>query len=306
MSAVLAFGEGLMTVNRPADQPPPLWNRCWMAAAGAEMNVAIGLARLGHAVRWATALGDDPLGDAVAAAARGEGVAVEAERRSQRIGMLVKVAHADAEPEVIYYRDGSAFACAPPQPDPAGARAVVLSGVTPALSPACRAAARRLVDDAAVAGVPLWFDLNLRRKLWSESEAAPELRWFSARADIVFAADDEAAVVVGTAPPDEQARRLVALGARLAVVKAGVVAVAADATGVVGAPRLAGVTVRDPIGAGDAFDAGFLSAVLDGLPTPDGLQRGHHCAAAVCRTFGDWEGFPLRRDLAREAGRAGR
>lgn len=306
MSAVLAYGEGLMTVNRPADQSPPLWSRCWTATAGAEMNVAIGLARLGHAVRWATALGDDAPGDAVMAAARSEGVTVEAERRSQRTGLLLKVAHADAEPEVIYYRDGSAFACAPPQPDPAGARAVVLSGVTPALSPACRSAARRLAEAATAAGVPLWFDLNLRRKLWRETEAAPELRWFSTRADIVFAAEDEAALVVGTAEPHEQARRLVALGARLAVVKAGAIAVAADAAGVVSEPRLAGVTVRDPIGAGDAFDAGFLSGVLDGLSTTDCLRRGHHSAAAVCRTFGDWEGFPLRRDLAREGERAGR
>jgi 2-dehydro-3-deoxygluconokinase len=294
---VLCFGEGLVTINRPADQPPPAWARCWMGVAGAEMNVAIGLARLGHAVRWSSALGDDPLGDAVLAAVRGEGVATEVVRSPQRTGMLVKVARPDAEPSVHYYRDGSAFAIAPPRPDPAGAGVVFLSGVTPALSPACRAAARSLVEAARAAGSRVCFDINLRRRLWSEAEAAPELRWFCSHADLVFAAADEAALVVGDGATAELAQRLRSLGAGLTVVKAGGEALAADAAGVVRVPRLPGVTVRDPIGAGDAFDAGFLSAQLEGLDLAAALQRGHLCAAAVCRTFGDWEGFPMRRDL---------
>lgn len=294
---VLCVGEALITVNRPADQPPPAWGRCWLSVAGAEMNVAIGLARLGHASRWATTLGDDPMGDWIVAAARGEGVAVEAARCGPRTGMMVKVARADDEPSVHYYRDGSAFATAPPRPDPAGAGHVFISGVTPALSPACRDAARALVEAARAAGGAVCFDINMRRRLWSEAAAVPELRWFCARADIVFASDEEAALVVGDGTADDLARRLRSLGAGLAVVKAGSEALAADAGGVVRAPRLPGVVVRDPIGAGDAFDAGFLSARLDGLDHAAALQRGHACAAAVCRTFGDWEGLPMRRDL---------
>lgn len=303
---LLAVGEALVTVNRPADQPPPAWGRCWMGVAGAEMNVAIGLARLGHAVRWATAVGDDPMGDWALAAARGEGVAVEAGPRSHRTGLLVKVAQADAEPAVHYYRDGSAFACAPPRADPAGARRVFLSGVTPALSPACRALARAAVQRARAAGVAVCIDLNMRRKLWSEAEAAPELSWLAAHADLVLAADDEAALVVGAADPAEQARRLCAHGARRAVVKAADGSYADGDRGRAFAPRLPGVIVRDAIGAGDAFDAGHLSGELDGLPMAGALARGHACAAAVCRTHGDWEGFPLRRDLGRRPATAER
>ncbi len=302
MSAILCYGEGLVTVNRPADAPPPAVARCWMSSAGAEMNTAIGLARLGHAVRWSTALGVDPLGDSVLAAARGEGVQVDALRLPQRTGMIVKIARADDEPTVLYYRDGSAFASAPPAPDPAGMRAVFLSGVTPALSPACRAAAMALVERARAAGVPVWFDINMRRRLWSEPEAVPVLRWFCQRADIVFAAEDEAALVVAGASPEALGRGLLALGAGRAVIKAGAAAWAVDATACHAEPRLPGVTVRDPIGAGDAFDAGCLSGLLDGLPTSEALRRGHVCAAAVCRTIGDWEGFPLRRDLTQRSG----
>lgn len=302
MSAVLCYGEGLATVNRPADAPPPAAARCWMSVAGAEMNVAIGLARLGHAVRWATALGDDPLGDAVLAAARGEGVQVEAARLAQRTGLIVKVARADDEPEILYYRDGSAFAIAPPQPSLDGVAAVFLSGVTPALSPACRAAAMDLTTRAVAAGIPLWFDLNMRRRLWSEAEAAPVLRWFCQRADTVFAAEDEAALVVAGGTPEGLGRGLLALGARRAVIKAGAAAWAFEAGACSHQPRLPGVIVRDPIGAGDAFDAGFLAAQLDGQEADDALRQAHACAAAVCRTHGDWEGFPRRRELAAARG----
>jgi 2-dehydro-3-deoxygluconokinase len=155
--------------------------------------------------------------------------------------------------------------------------------------------------------VPLWFDLNMRRRLWSEAEAKPVLEWFCARADTVLAADDEAAIVGGAGEPLAQAQRLRDLGARQVVLKAASIgALCHDAMESVSVPRLANVTVRDPIGAGDAFAAGFLSARLDGLSAAAALQRGHVCAAAVCRTLGDWEGFPLRRDLARQAGGASR
>lgn len=304
--SVLCWGEALVTVNRPADQPPPVGGRCWMSVAGAEMNVAIGLARLGHAVRWSTAVGDDELGDLVVRAARGEGVAVEAQRGPRRTALLVKLARPDDEPSVHYYRDGSAFAVAPPRPALAGASHLMLTGITPALSPACRVAARELSTAARAAGLRVCCDLNLRRRLWSEAEAAAELRWHCANTDLVFAAGDEAALLVGDAPPAEQARRLCGLGARQAVVKAGAVAVSGGGDGTAAAPRLAGVVVRDPIGAGDAFDAGYLSAVLDGQDPAAALARGHRCAAAVCRTFGDWEGFPSRRELERSAGSPGR
>lgn len=304
--SVLCLGEALLTINRPADQPPPAWGRCWISTAGAEYNLAIGLARLGHPVRWVSAVGDDALGDQIIAAARGEGVQVEAERRSLRTALLVKVGRADDEPSVYYYRDGSAFALLPPQVTLDGSTHLFVSGVTPALSPACRALVRDVVECARAAGVVVCVDLNLRRKLWSEAEAAPELSWLAAHADLVLADADEAALVVGAAEPGEQARRLGALGARRAVVKAGDGAYAAGDHGTANVPRLPGVVVRDPIGAGDAFDAGYLSGELDGLDPATALARGHACAAAVCRTWGDWEGFPTRRDLHRRPAAAER
>jgi 2-dehydro-3-deoxygluconokinase len=62
------------------------------------------------------------------------------------------------------------------------------------------------------------------------------------------------------------------------------------------APALS-VEVVDPVGAGDAFVAGYLSEVVAGGSVPDALRRANACGAAVCRVPGDWEGLPTRVDL---------
>jgi 2-dehydro-3-deoxygluconokinase len=58
------------------------------------------------------------------------------------------------------------------------------------------------------------------------------------------------------------------------------------------------VAVADPVGAGDAFVAGYLSAVVEGASVPDRLRTGNACGAAVCAAPGDWEGLPTRAELA--------
>ena len=51
------------------------------------------------------------------------------------------------------------------------------------------------------------------------------------------------------------------------------------------------------MGAGDAFVAGYLVALLDGLPAAERLQLGSRCGAFACLGPGDWESLPRRADL---------
>ena len=48
----------------------------------------------------------------------------------------------------------------------------------------------------------------------------------------------------------------------------------------------------DPVGAGDAFDAGYLHARLNGADVPEALLEGARCGAAVAATIGDADGVP--------------
>jgi len=138
--------------------------------------------------------------------------------------------------EVIYHRAGSAGSrLGPADIDAAraaieGARWLHLTGITPALSPGAAAALVRAKELARGAGVSVSLDLNIRRRLWTEADAAITLRALLDGVDLVLGGLDEVALVGGLAgtleqggrcDPVEAADRLLAAGARRVVVKLG-------------------------------------------------------------------------------------
>ena len=285
--------------------------------AGAEANVAVGLARLGHSVEYIGRVGDDGFGTAILRKLRGEGVGVERLRVDPEAptGLMIRERRALGAAQVLYYRTGSAGSrLAPEDVDPVafgGARWLHLTGITPALSASAKAAVDRAIALARGARLTISVDLNLRRRLWTEDAAAPVFRDLVARADIVMGDADEVAVAVGErgeggegrdpAEPEVLARKLVALGAGTAVVKLGADgAVAATGKGpVVHSPALPVAAVLDPVGAGDAFAAGFIAAMLDGLPLDQALAAANACGAAAVSAIGDMAGLPDRAELDR-------
>ncbi len=306
---VVTLGECLVALV--ASAPGPLAEAAVFERhiAGAEANVAVGLARLGHRVGYIGRVGADGFGTAILRKLRGEGVdvsglTVDAEAPT---GVLIRERRVLGPAQVLYYRAGSAGSrVAPEDVDAAagfaGARWLHVTGITPALSESARAAVERAIELAREAGMTISLDLNLRRRLWSEAEAAPVFRALAARADIVMGDADEAAVAVGAASePEALARALVALGTLTAVIKLGAEgAVAATRDGsVVRSPALAVEQVVDPVGAGDAFAAGFIAATLEGLGLEAALRTANACGAAAVAAIGDMAGLPDRAELER-------
>ncbi len=279
---------------------------------GAESNVAIGLARLGIASTWISRLGADAFGDLVTREIRAEGVRVIAHQDPQApTGMMIKE-HRNGQPwRVRYYRSGSAASRLSPadieESAVAGADVLHLTGITPALGARPLAAVHRAIDIAHSAGTLVSFDVNYRSTLWTTAEAAPVLTGLVARADLVFAGPEEAALILGwdqrlSGQPsfddgEDLARGLLKLGPSTVVVKLG----ALGAVGLVGdqAHRSPAqpITVVDAVGAGDAFVAGYLSELVSGGSVPDCLATGNALGAAVCQIPGDWEGLPTRDEL---------
>jgi len=281
--------------------------------AGAEANVAVGLARLGHRAAFIGRVGRDGFGGAVVRALRGAGVGVEwlATDPGGPTGHLFRERRILGPTEVVYARTGSAGSrLGPEDVDVAaaagafeGARWLHLTGITPALSPSCRAAVERAIDYARRRGLTVSLDLNLRRKLWTDEEARPVLADHAAQADVVLGSDDEAAIVTGVpegGPPGAVLDALLALGPTLAVLKLGAQGAAARTRDgeVVERPGMAVVPV-DPVGAGDAFCAGFIAARLEGADLARALEVGNACGAAAVAAIGDQAGLPDRIELDR-------
>ncbi len=308
---VIVVGEPLIALLATGSAPLADVESFSRHVAGAEANVAVGLARLGHAVLFVGRVGDDGFGLAIVRRLRGEGVdvsglVVDPERRT---GLLVRERRVLGPSEVLYHRAGSAgSALGPGEVDAVAdgfpdADWLHVTGITPALSETAHAAVVRAMDLARANDVRISFDVNLRRRLWSDEQAAERLQPLALRADLVFGDPDELAVVAGveaTADGLEAARVLVAGGAGSVVVKQG----QAGATLITGNESVGSAAIPvsgivDPVGAGDAFCAGYLAAVLDGKESETALRWANGCAAAVLSVEGDLTGLPTREELAR-------
>ncbi|MBO0826164.1 MAG: sugar kinase [Streptosporangiales bacterium] len=297
---VLTFGETM--ANLRGQGAMRLGGTFKMTVAGAESNVAVGLARLGHRVRWAGRVGADETGALVLRTLRAEGVDVTAAGVDEDAPTgLMLLEHRTADlVRVEYHRKGSAASrIRPAALTPAladGARLLHVTGITPALSPTAADSVAAAVEHAHAHGWTVCLDVNHRPRLWSRADAARALRPLLSGVDILVASADELAIVVDDEQEPEKA--LLGNGIREVVVtdgKAGAHVV--DGTGRIARPA-ASVTAVDPVGAGDAFVAGYLSARLDGLPVTERLDRAVAVAGFAVATYGDWEGLPTRAELA--------
>lgn len=273
--------------------------------AGAESNFAVAVSRLGHRVAWISRLGKDPLGLGIYRNLRGEGVDVSGVifDDSRPTGLYFKERKGEGGTRVYYYRAGSAASALTPgdvRPERwSGARILFVTGITPALSDSCREAVFSAVDEARNHGVSVVFDPNYRAKLWGEDEAGPILREIAAKSDIVLPGVNEGRLMTGSDDPEVIASTLVGLGAGQVVVKLGPEGAWYRAGGEKG--KVKGFSVRqvDEVGAGDAFAAGYVSGLLDGLPTPEAVRRACAMGALAVTGPGDYENLPLREELER-------
>jgi 2-dehydro-3-deoxygluconokinase len=275
---------------------------------GAEANVAIGVCRLGHSAGWISRVGDDELGRAIVFRLRGEGVDVSHATAdlAAPTGVMIRERREVGPIQVAYYRRGSAASrLSPSDLDEAYIRqasALHLTGITPALSESCRAAVFAAAEIARAAGVPVVLDPNLRLKLWSAEEARATLRDLSRLADVLLPGSDEAELLSGEADPEAAARALLVLGPRLVVVKVGgsgcVAVTDSEVTLAAGVPL---ARVVDPVGAGDAFAAGFHVGQLRQMDLAQTLWLANRCGALAMSVPGDIEGFPRWEEVVDES-----
>jgi len=298
MSDVVTFGETMAAIRVAG--PLRLGGPATLSIAGAESNVAIGLARLGHAVSWVGVTGADEPGELIRRTLRAERVDLTHARvdPDAPTGLILFEPRVADVNRVTYYRTGSAGSrLRPSDVEPAlgdPPRVLHVTGITAGLSSSSYTSWKSALRQANAAGILVCLDVNHRERVWSRADAAAALRPALASLGLVVASDDELDVLTDAADPVAD---LLAAGVPEVVVKHGAGgATSHSAAGVVHRPARA-VPVVDTIGAGDAFVAGLLSGWLDGLDPGARLDRAVVCGAFAVATRGDWEGLPTRADL---------
>ncbi|ANJ27806.1 sugar kinase [Agromyces aureus] len=297
MPDLLCVGETMLLLA-PSAGPLAASDAYSVSMAGAESNVAVHAAGLGITAGWTSRVGDDPFGARIVGELRERGVEVEAQvDATAPTGIMFKDPHPDGS-RVLYYRRESAaskmdagFVTRETLRD---ARIVHTSGVTPALSDSCARMVDDLFDLARECGALVSFDVNDRRPLWPLDRASVALERLADAADIGFVGRDEAERLWGTTTAEEIRERLPHVA--LLVVKDGAVGATAFCTGYapvfVPAPV---VDVVEPVGAGDAFAAGFLAGLLAGETDEACLAAGHRAAAHALSTPHDLPPLELQR-----------
>ncbi|GAA2609295.1 sugar kinase [Actinomadura fulvescens] len=263
---------------------------------GAEANVARGLVALGVPAAWVGQVGDDGFGrrivrDLARAGVDTSGVLTD---RGRPTGLYVKEAGQGGS-VLHYYRARSAGSALSPAllDEPSVTRVlshadlVHLSGITAALSPGALDLVRTLLHDRTRTQL-VSFDLNWRPALWRDADPGVLVPLLKA-ADIVLLGADEARAVLGTSDPAEL-RALLPEPATLVVKDDAHHATAIPRPGpdsaTVTEPALRVDTV-EPVGAGDAFAAGYLAGTLRGHGLRQCLRLGHLAAAATLVVHGD-------------------
>lgn len=274
---VLCMGEAMIALS-PVVGEIRTTDRLELFVAGAEANVAIGMAHFDQSVEWFGRLGDDPFGLRVRDSLRARDVVTDRVvlDPDRRTGIYFKD-RLGSRSTMYYYRDGSAATGMDATDADLLAldqrRLVHVSGITPALSAGCAA----LVDAVLATAPAVSFDVNYRAKLWPVAEAAPRILRLARRATIVLVGLDEAQTLWGVRDADG-VRGLFPDAAAVVVKDSDIGATEFRGTVRTFVPAPV-VEVVEPIGAGDAFAAGYLTGWLAGSDSETCLRLGHVTAA---------------------------
>ncbi len=301
---VVTIGESMVLFTPESVGSMTYASKFLKTIGGAETNVAIALARLGHEVGWISLLGQDDFGMYLRNTVRGEGVDTSQIRfiESHPTAVFFKERKAAGEPSVFYYRKNSAASQLSPRDINeaylAKTKYLHLTGIMPALSSSCLETVHHSIALAKKHGVKVAFDPNIRLKLWSKEEAIPVLREIARKSDIVLPGIEEGTMLTGEKEPERIAAQLLIGETSLVVIKlgeAGAYYATSTESGYVSGVQLEKIV--DPIGAGDGFAAGCISGLLQGMPIEEAVDLANRVAAFALTVPGDAEGYPYAHQI---------
>jgi 2-dehydro-3-deoxygluconokinase len=293
MHDLVTLGEVLLRLAAPSPARFETVRQLDLQFGGAEANVAAACARLGLRTGWISALPANPWGERIRRELTSHGVDCGHVRMTEgtRVGVYFLEYGVPPRPvHVLYDRRDSAFArltaaqvnCEPVR----RARLVHLTGITPALGEAPRS----LVERALAEATTVSFDINYRATLWSSVEARAFLEPMLARMRYLFIDQSKAQTLFGFAGSPEQtldALARLAPKATISVQRGEEGSIVLDGGRLFRPTRRVAVQMVDPIGAGDAYAAGFLWATLSGRDLQEAIDAGTAVAAIKCSTWGD-------------------
>ncbi len=203
MTDVVTFGEAMIRLSPPNFHRIEQTSSFDVQVGGGELNVAVGVTRLGLKSAWVSRLPQNPLGRLVDNRVKQMGVDSSPILWTDegRVGLyFVEFGAAPRPSSVVYDRAHSAISAIKPGEVDwkevfQGARWFHTSGITPALSDSAAAVTREALMAAKEAGATVSYDLNYRGKLWSPDKAQAVQEPLMEYVDVLITTEEDTGVV---------------------------------------------------------------------------------------------------------------
>lgn len=308
MSEVITIGEPITTfASKEPDVSLVDAVEFHKILGGAELNVAIGVRRLGHTVEYISSVGTEPLGEFVIKTIKSHHVGTQYVKQDRQnwSAFQLKDMVTKNDPQTYNYRRGSAAAHltkeAVENVELDDVKIAHMSGIFPAISATAEETFRTLMDRLVAKGTLITFDPNLRPSLWKDQETMQKtINDLAGFADIVLPGIGEGKVLMGSDEPEKIADFYLK-GQRTKTV---IVKIGPDGAFVKNKDgesfTVSGFKVEkvvDTVGAGDGFALGVITALLEHKSLKSAVLRGNAVGALQVQTPGDNDGYPTPSEL---------
>jgi len=307
MFDLVTFGEAMIRMSPPDFKRLEQTTTLDLHIGGAELNVAVGTARLGLNCAWVSKLPDNPLGRMIANKARELGVDVSQViwQNEGRAGLyFLEFGASPRSSSVLYDRANSSFSSIKPgeldwQNILKDTKCLHLTGITPAVSRSAADAAKDAIKAAKACGCKVSLDLNYRAKLWSRQEASKTLAPMMESVDILITTRGDTQTILGIKAESDDALAAILLerypfevvavsyreGDRVWQCIWSALAQTRDKTF---NTRTYDIDIVDQVGRGDSFAAGFLYGYIATGEVQKALDYGAAFAALKHSFPGDF------------------
>ena len=304
MNDVITIGEAMIAFNPGSTGPMKFVNGFEKKIGGAELNLAVGCARLGLKSGYISKLGNDEFGKFIYTFARGEAIDVSQVQfvDGYPTSLNFKEIMEDGNVRTFYYRDKSPVLAMTPEDLDENyfkqAKVLHLTGIFPAINPKNMEIFDRAICLAKKHGLKISFDPNIRLRMWSKAEARETLSKILPHVDILLAGDEEMEIIIGEKEPKKIIESLKDLNISYITIKQGNKGSVGYHNGeYIESPPVKAPKVVDTVGAGDGFNAGIIYGILHDWSLKKTLNFANTIGSMVVGVKGDNEGLPYYEDV---------
>ncbi len=311
MLDVITIGDAMIAMCPQEKGPIIFCDTFKRKTGGAELNVAIGCARLGLKSGWISRLGNDDFGKYILKTVRGEGIDTS------------EVELVDGHPTSVYFRevlsDGSSRSFYYRENSPTStmkseelneeyfkqSKVLHITGVFPSITKNNQEIILEAVKLAKKHNLTVSFDPNIRLKMWTKEEAKAYIEKLLPDVDILLVGDEEIEILLGETIIEDAIKTFHGYGIDKVIVKKGAKgALGSDGKNVYEVEAIRPKALVDTVGAGDGFAAGFLTAFCEGKTLEECVKFANAVGSLVVGVEGDNEGLPNYEDVLVHLGQA--